>query len=112
PFISPYASHRPEPHPEEYQRRALEQESAARQRTADDRGDDALASALQGLAFSDAVRKVEVTLIWDALDRCRHNQRRAAEALGLTYHQFRGIYRKYRDDFEGADHESDDATED
>jgi len=32
----------------------------------------------------------------DALERARYNQRRAAELLGLSYHQFRGLYRKHR----------------
>jgi psp operon transcriptional activator len=43
----------------------------------------------------DQVRDLEIGLIRQALDRCRHNQRRAAEQLGLTYNQFRGLYRKY-----------------
>jgi psp operon transcriptional activator len=30
-----------------------------------------------------------------ALAECRHQQRRAAERLGLTYHQFRSLYRKH-----------------
>ncbi len=39
----------------------------------------------------------ESRLLERALDQARHNQRKAAELLGLTYDQFRGIWRKYRD---------------
>ena len=45
-----------------------------------------------------AVRGLEIRLIRGALEANRFNQRRAAEALGLTYHQFRVYYRKYRDE--------------
>jgi psp operon transcriptional activator len=31
-----------------------------------------------------------------ALDEARFNQKKAAELLGLTYHQFRGLLRKYK----------------
>jgi psp operon transcriptional activator len=48
------------------------------------------------LNFSDAIRAYEQRLMRQALERCRFNQRRAAETLGLSYHQFRGLYRKHR----------------
>jgi psp operon transcriptional activator len=47
------------------------------------------------VSLRDAVRELEVRLLREALERSKHNQRRAAEALGLTYHQFRGLYRKH-----------------
>jgi psp operon transcriptional activator len=31
-----------------------------------------------------------------ALQRARFNQKGAARLLGLTYHQFRGLYRQYQ----------------
>jgi psp operon transcriptional activator len=31
-----------------------------------------------------------------ALEQAKYNQRKAAEILGLTYHQFRGLYRQYK----------------
>ncbi len=37
----------------------------------------------------------EKSAIEQALNKARFNQRRAAELLGLTYHQLRGILRKY-----------------
>jgi len=41
------------------------------------------------------VRDLEVGLIKLALQRAKFNQKKAADLLGLTYHQFRGLYRKY-----------------
>lgn len=32
------------------------------------------------------------------LAKARYNQGNAAKLLGLTYHQFRALYRKHRDD--------------
>jgi psp operon transcriptional activator len=46
--------------------------------------------------FTAAVKELERKLIGNALKKSRFNQRRAAQLLGLTYHQFRGLYRKYR----------------
>ena len=41
------------------------------------------------------VRDYEIATINAALDAARHNQRKAAELLKLTYHQFRGYLKKY-----------------
>jgi psp operon transcriptional activator len=46
------------------------------------------------------LRDVEVRLLRRALRRCQFNQKKAAESLSLTYHQFRGLYRKYQDDLQ------------
>ena len=46
--------------------------------------------------FTAAVMELELKLIKKALKEARFNQRRAAGLLGLSYHQFRGLYRKYR----------------
>jgi psp operon transcriptional activator len=43
-----------------------------------------------------AVENLEVRLLQKALEDSRHNQRKAAAMLGLTYHQFRGMLRKYK----------------
>jgi psp operon transcriptional activator len=48
--------------------------------------------------FEESVRDVELCLLTAALEEAKYNQRKAAELLGLTYHQFRGLYRKYKDD--------------
>jgi psp operon transcriptional activator len=50
---------------------------------------------LSDLPLKGAVDRVEVFLLQRALAAAHFNQRRAAEALGLTYHQFRGFYRKH-----------------
>ena len=46
--------------------------------------------------FYAAMAAHEIELIREALEAARHNQRKAAEYLGLSYHQFRGLYRKYQ----------------
>jgi transcriptional regulator with GAF, ATPase, and Fis domain len=48
------------------------------------------------LSFSDAVARFEMELLRKALRSSKYNQRHAAHRLGLTYDQFRGLYRKYR----------------
>ncbi len=45
--------------------------------------------------FKEHVQRIEVDLLGDALERCRFNQKKTAEFLGLTYHQLRGYLRKY-----------------
>lgn len=51
-----------------------------------------------GTDLNDAVRALELRMLNDALDQAKYNQKKAAELLGLTYHQFRGLYRKYSDE--------------
>ncbi|MFN7055766.1 phage shock protein operon transcriptional activator [Hyphomonas sp.] len=46
-------------------------------------------------SFEAAVRLYEMQLIDDALARAGGHQGRAAEILGLTYHQFRGLLKKH-----------------
>lgn len=48
--------------------------------------------------FYDVVRALEVRLLRRGLQEARHNQKEAARLLGLTYGQFRGLYRKYKDE--------------
>ncbi|WP_448190441.1 phage shock protein operon transcriptional activator [Azospirillum sp. sgz301742] len=45
--------------------------------------------------FLERVKAFETGMLAAALERNRHNQRRTAEDLGLTYHQLRGYLRKY-----------------
>jgi psp operon transcriptional activator len=44
-----------------------------------------------------AVENLEVRLMQEALEESRYSQRKAAAMLGLTYHQFRGMLRKYKE---------------
>ncbi|MBI3171213.1 MAG: phage shock protein operon transcriptional activator, partial [Hydrocarboniphaga effusa] len=48
------------------------------------------------LDFAQAAADYEVRLIRAALGDARYNQRKAAQRLSLTYHQFRGLLRKYK----------------
>ena len=49
-------------------------------------------------SFADALRELELRLLKQSLAKGKFNQRKAAELLDLTYHQFRGLYRKYQDE--------------
>jgi len=46
--------------------------------------------------LKETVAQVEVELISRAMDRCKFNQRKAAEFLGLSYDQLRGYLRKHK----------------
>jgi psp operon transcriptional activator len=62
--------------------------------------DDALRRAKPDLdiPLPKAVRELEEAYLALALEQSRHNQKRAADLLGLTYHQFRGLYRRIGSD--------------
>lgn len=53
-------------------------------------------AALGGRSFKTAVWQYKVQLLEEALRAGRYNQKAAADYLGLTYHQFRGLYRQYQ----------------
>jgi psp operon transcriptional activator len=55
-----------------------------------------------GETFQKALESFKISLIAEALRSSRFHQQRAARSLGLTYHQFRGLYRKYRKGIEEA----------
>ena len=46
-------------------------------------------------SLSEAVAALEIEALQNALRATRHHQRKAAPLLGLSYHQFRGLYRKH-----------------
>lgn len=52
------------------------------------------------LSLQEAVASLERGYLEQALGQARFNQRKAAELLGLSYHQFRGLYRKHSGEFE------------
>lgn len=70
---------------------------------AEEGGPDALespnghADASLDRPLPDQVRELELRLLRCGLEAAKFNQKKAAELLGLTYHQFRGLYRKYQD---------------
>jgi len=55
---------------------------------------------LMGKPLHEAVRELQVRFLKRALKEARFNQKKAARILGLTYHQFRGLYRKYSAELE------------
>jgi psp operon transcriptional activator len=63
------------------------------------------AAAAPAGTLLEAVARVEIDMLRLALADCRHHQRRAAERLGLTYHQFRGLYRKHARALAGGSNE-------
>jgi psp operon transcriptional activator len=52
--------------------------------------------ALPGLPLKAAVWRLKCSMLETALRKARYNQKNAARILGLTYHQFRGLYRQYK----------------
>jgi psp operon transcriptional activator len=81
PFASPYRPRGPAPLPS-----MATPEPAA----------PAAASTEFPLQFEAEVERFETRLVREALAEARFNQKRAAELLSLTYHQFRGLLRKYK----------------
>ncbi|MBW1698589.1 MAG: phage shock protein operon transcriptional activator [Deltaproteobacteria bacterium] len=47
--------------------------------------------------INEAVRELKTRMLEKALKETRYNQKEAARRLGLTYHQFRGLYRQLKD---------------
>ena len=80
PFISPYETRTPQ--------------SAAHspeiKQPAGDQADIALKP------MKEAVWDLKIQMLESALARSKFNQKKAAKLLGLTYHQFRGLYRQYK----------------
>jgi len=58
---------------------------------------------LMGKPLKEAVQELQIRLLQKALKEARFNQKKAARILGLTYHQFRGLYRKYNEVLETGD---------
>ncbi len=48
------------------------------------------------LDLKQAVAGYEINLLKQALQQSQYNQRKAAQLLALSYHQFRGMLRKYQ----------------
>jgi psp operon transcriptional activator len=52
-------------------------------------------SPAEAYDFKDYIQNTEISLLQAALKKCRFNQKKTAEYLGMTYHQLRGYLRKY-----------------
>lgn len=50
--------------------------------------------------FKQAIRELEISFLKNALNEGKFNQKKAAQLLDLSYDQFRGLYRKYKDELE------------
>lgn len=68
--------------------------TASRREASQEHFADASASP-QADTLPTAIAALEVAMLAEALAACRYHQRQAAERLGITYHQFRGLYRKH-----------------
>ncbi len=51
-----------------------------------------------GLTLNKEVRALEIRRLREAMVSCGNRQSDAATVLGMTYHQFRSLYRKYKDE--------------
>lgn len=49
-------------------------------------------------SLPEEIRALEIQRLGEALSKSRNKQAVAADRLGLTYHQFRTLYRKYKDE--------------
>ena len=65
-------------------------DNADQEKNSDNLGD------LMGKPLKAAVWELKVKLLENALQQAQFNQKKAARILGLTYHQFRGLYRQYK----------------
>lgn len=80
PFISPYE-----------ERRAVAERGAVKAGLGPSATDSILNKPLK-----QAVSELKARMLEQALEQAKYNQKRAAELLGLTYHQFRGLYRQQK----------------
>jgi psp operon transcriptional activator len=65
------------------------------ERAPDEAEEETSMESLMTKPFDEALTDLKIRLLSRALRRAKYNQRKAAQMLGLTYHQFRGLYRKY-----------------
>ncbi|TNH96939.1 phage shock protein operon transcriptional activator [Aeromonas sobria] len=60
-------------------------------------GEAPIATAMSlPLELKQAVAEFEINLLKQAMQQSQYNQRKAAQLLALSYHQFRGMLRKYQ----------------
>jgi psp operon transcriptional activator len=50
---------------------------------------------LASLHLKEAVKNLEIRMLKTSLEESRYNQKKAAEKLGLTYDQLRGLLKKH-----------------
>ena len=59
----------------------------------------------ESINFSEKIKNVELTLLWQGLNHCNHHQKNTADYLGLSYHQLRALLKKYSRDLENMKHD-------
>jgi len=62
------------------------------------KGENRLETIPSNQPLKTAVRNLEIAMLQDALMSSRHNQKKAAKRLGLTYDQIRGLLKKYKNE--------------
>ncbi len=97
PFESPYRSAAPVPviTPRRFDDRVDGQGAGPASSTTAGEPSATLPDATQPFVLRDQLAKIERNLIETALEVNRHHQRRTAKHLGLSYHQFRNLLKKY-----------------
>jgi psp operon transcriptional activator len=58
---------------------------------------------LGDVSLLEQVKELEVGALKAALEAAKFHQGEAAKLLGLSYHQFRGLYRKHKEEVETRD---------
>lgn len=53
------------------------------------------------LGYKEALERFQRHMLLEALEKARFNQKKAARLLGLTYDQFRGLYRRFKKELAG-----------
>jgi len=76
---------------------SLPGQDVLRERGVPRENDEALLENLMNKPFNEAVDEIKIRLLRKVFKEARFNQKIAAQRLGLTYDQFRGLYRKYKD---------------
>lgn len=84
PFVSPYGS----VHKREDDALTLEEEGPSISTSG--------STPVPDLSLPEARDALEISMVKNALEKSRHNQKRAAKQLGITYDQLRGLIRRHR----------------
>jgi len=103
PFISPFQHDGPEDLALVSEAKAPERDAASVP-VAGAQSKPIIAPVISGMPFdiNKAVRELELSALQKALAESKYHQGEAAKLLQLTYHQFRGLYRKYQDELKGG----------
>ena len=96
PFDSPFNSRVGRPEPDEAESRLTKQPQHPSPAAAPVSLTIPASTPELPLLFKDAVGQFEQDLLVTALERAHYRQTDAAELLGLTYHQLRGLLKKYQ----------------